>query len=925
MCIIFKSKGMDIKMDYSIKGVVKKSKLLNTKYKKYMKLFSIAFVTVLTSAIIALLIIGLGFGVGLFKGIIDDAPDLSTLDVLPKGYTTLVYDSEGIEIAKLISPDTNRRYRTMDQIPVDLQNAFVSIEDERFYSHNGIDITGILRAAYSTFQSASLGQGASTITQQVLKNNVFDDWTNEKTGQKIKRKLQEQLLAIELEKQMLEEHGEAGGKEKILEIYLNTINLGQGTLGVEAASRRYFNKSAYELTLSECATIAGITKNPSAYNPIYYPEQNKVRRDKILNNMLEQGYITQSEYNVAYSDDVYARIKSINEEMANSNIYSYFVDELVAQVLEDLETELGYNDTQAYNALFGGGLSIYTTQDSEIQSIADDAYSNPENYPTENKWSLNYALTIEKSDGELENHSSEMFKAFIKEESPKFNMIYKDPENATIDIEAYKLAVMKTGDKIRAESIVLTPQPQISFSIIDHHTGHILALVGGRGEKTASRTLNRATSTTRPPGSTFKILAAYGPAFDSAGVTLADVYNDAPFNYLDGIPVLNFDDEYHGVLSTRYAITKSYNIPAVKVITEISPQLAYDYVTNFGFTTIIASKEVNGQIHSDIGQPLALGGLAEGVTNLELTAAYASIANNGTYIKPTLYTKIIDSEGNVLLDKSEQTTKKVIKESTAFLLTSAMKDVMTSGTGTKANFRGMQIAGKTGTSSEDYDAWFVGFTPYYTAGAWTGYDNNVNMSDSEKNTSKLMWKKIMEQIHEGLESKPFNKPSDIAVCTICTKSGKLPIPGLCDATLGTEYFTDGTQPTEMCNVHYQGTYCTYSGLPANELCPFKAEGVLELVPPENIPGTVITVLDPTTGLPTTTTIPNTGANIDPVTGEEIVVSSGITYCPHDAAFFSQPNYEALINQQRAEMEQRALADQQAALAALAAQQAAAGQ
>ena len=903
-------------MNYGIKGVVKKRKLLDSNFSKYDKLIKIAFVTCLITFIISVSIIGISLGLGLFKGIIDSSPDISSLNILPTGYSTLVYDNTGVETAKLISADSNRRYRTMDQIPENLANAFVAIEDERFYSHNGIDIKGILRALVSTFQNAELGQGASTITQQVLKNNVFDNWINQKDGQMIKRKIQEQFLAIELEKQMALKYGDEAAKNQILEIYMNTINLGQGTLGVEAASRRYFDKSAYELTLSECATIAGITQNPSYLNPISYPKENAKRRDKILLNMKEQGYITEYEYNIALQDNVYDRIQEVNEVMKNTNTYSYFIDELIEQVLEDLKSELGFNDTQAYNALFGSGLSIFTTQDPYIQQVCNDVYSNPENYNSDAKWLLKYELTIEKANGELENHSTEMYTAYYKEQNSKFNLIYNTQEDALAAIEEYKLAFIEEGDTVRAENISFTPQPQISFTIEEQSTGHILAMIGGRGVKEASRTLNRATNTTRSPGSTFKTIAAYGPALDSNGITLADVYNDAPFNYLGGRPIKNYDNQYHGLVSVRHALMKSYNIPAVKVITEISPQLSFDYLMNLGFSTLEESKKIGNQIYTDIRQPLALGGLTNGVTNMELNAAYAAIANNGTYVEPTLYTKILDQDGNILIDKSTPNSKKVFKESTAFLLTTAMQSVVTSGTGGKARFSNMSIAGKTGTSSDDYDSWFSGFTPYYTATAWTGYDNNVNMSTPEKDNSKILWRKIMSTLHEELENKPFNRPSDITSATICTKSGKLPIPGLCDATLGSEYFADGTVPTDTCNVHYQGNYCTYSGLPAQEYCPFKAAGVLELIPPERVPGSVITTLDPTTGLPTTTTVTEVYDPNDP----NAIPPNAITYCPHDNNFFAQPNYEDIINQQKAEMQQRAIAAQQAAEAAAAAGQ-----
>lgn len=890
-------------MNYGKKGIRNKQKALNSKSIKLKKMVTITVLKVALICIASVGIIGLCFGFGLFKGIIASAPDISTLNVMPTGYTTIVYDSEGHESAKLVSSDSNRRYVGMDKIPEDLAHAFVAIEDARFYEHNGIDIKGIIRAGVSAIKNRGLGQGASTITQQLLKNNVFKGWTDEKTGEKIKRKIQEQYLALELEKQM-------NDKDKILEYYMNTINLGQGTLGVQAASLRYFNKPAYQLNLSECAVIAAITQNPSKYNPISRPEKNAERREKVLNNMLEQGYISQSEYEEAIKDDVYSRIQDVNEEVEASSTYTYFVDELTEQVLDDLKNKLGYNDTQAYNALYSGGLSIYTTQDPKIQAICNEIFSNEENYPADVKWYLNYELTIEKANGELENHSTEMYKAYFKQQKSNFNLIYSSKEDAYAAIEEYKVAFLEEGDEVLAEKVTLTPQPQVSITVEDHHTGHIVAMIGGRGVKEASRTLNRATNTVRQPGSTFKVLSTYAPALDSAGLTLATTYNDAPYNYANGRPVNNwYKDGYKGLCSLRYGIEQSLNIVTVKALTQITPQLGFDYLENFGFTTLVERKVgADGKIYSDIQQPMALGGLTDGVTNMELNAGYATIANNGLYVKPTLYTKIVDHDGNVLLDNTQPETRQVLKETTAFLLTDAMVDVVTKGTGARVNFGNMSIAGKTGTTTKDVDAWFSGFTPYYTATTWAGYDNNASLATpSERALAKTLWRSVMAQIHADLPNKPFDKPAGIVAATVCAKSGKLPIPGLCDATLSTEYFEDGTVPTESCNVHYQGMVCTYSGLPAQENCPFQVAGALELVPVENLTSPISTApVEPTPDQ-------SAGTPVEPTTDpNQGTLNPTITYCPHDATFFLNPNYEGIIQQQQAEMQQRALQAQAAA-------------
>ncbi len=886
-------------MNYSKRGIKARQKAVHATSTRLGKKLLVSVLNLSLLFILSVGVIGISMGFGIFKGVIDTAPSIENIKVTPTGFSTFVYDLEGNQTAKLVSQNSNRIPVTHDMIPQDLADAFVAIEDERFYEHNGIDIKGIIRAAYiGVSQKFHFTEGASTITQQLLKNNVFTDWTSE-TGfaDKLKRKIQEQYLAIELSKSM--------SKEDVLLNYMNSINLGQNTLGVQAASLRYFDKPVNELNLSECAVIASITQNPSRLNPISHPEDNAKRRKKVLDNMLDQEYISRTEYDEAMADDVYSRIQIANEGSEDSTVNTYFVDSLTTDVMDDL-LAAGYNETQAFTLLYSGGLKIYSTQDPNIQAICDEIFSNEENYPADTRWQLSYALTIKKSSGDYENHSTEMLQSYFKEQNPSFNLIFNSHEDAYAQIEEYKLAVLESGDEVFDENVTLTPQPQVSLTIEDQHTGYILAMVGGRGPKEASRTLNRATDAKRQPGSTFKTVAVYAPAFDSAGLTLATVINDAPFNYADGRPVNNWwGSSYRGLNSLRQGIIDSMNILAVKTLTIITPQLGFDYVKNFGFTTVVDRKEVtvNGetQIFSDIQQSLALGGLTVGVTNEELNAAYAAIANGGTYIKPKLYAKVVDHDGNVILDNTQPESRQVIKETTAWLLTNAMMDVVIQGTGASCNFGNMAIAGKTGTTSAYNDVWFAGYTPYYTATTWTGYDNNTKLrKGEERSLAKKLWRAVMSRIHEDLPSASFPMPSSgIVQATVCARSGKLPIAGLCDGTLRTEYFAEGTVPTESCDVHYRGLLCQYNGLPACEGCPFAVEGVRELIPiehPSLQQGSVLTQ-QITNEDGTVSVVP-----IDP---------NQSNTCPHNAEFMAQPGIEGIIEQQRNEI----LAAQQAAMAA----------
>ena len=799
-------------MNYGKEGAKKQAKKLAAKSPRILRKFKVVCYKLLLVAAFAFVVAVAFTGFGVYKGIIDSSPTIDAMDVTPTGYLSTVLDTEGNTTATLVASGANRVYVTIDEIPEDLQHAFVAIEDESFYEHNGIDVKGIIRAGVKGILSGGhFSQGASTITQQLLKNNVFTTWTTDKGFAKVVRKLQEQYLAVELEKKV-------NNKDWILENYLNTVNLGQNSLGVQAAAMRYFNKDVSELTLSECAVIAGITKSPEGLNPISHPEANAERREEVLEKMEKQGYITEEQKEKALKDKVYKRIKKVNIKKTeeNSQINSYFVDELTNQVLEDLQTMLGYTKAEAYKALYNSGLTICSTQDPKIQAICDEEVNNLANYPTQPQVSFNYRLSVQKPDGTLQNYDEHTMLAYYQAANNAYDINFATEEEALAAIEAYKAEIMEEGDIIPegGEYVNYTLQPQAALTIIDQATGEVKAIVGGRGDKVANRTLNRATDSTRQPGSTFKVLAAYAPALDGAGMTLATVEDDAPYEYANGTSLKNYDNRYRGFTDFRTAITYSINVVTVKCLTDIGVDNGYSYLQDFGFTTLKDSDHV---------QSLALGGLTNGVTNLELTAAYAAIANQGTYTKPRFYTKILDHDGNVLIDNTPQ-TKSVLKDTTAWLLTDAMKDVITTGTGKLCNFSGMTLAGKSGTTTKNRDALFAGYSPYYTCVVWGGYDDNTPQASGTTSYPKLIWKAVMQRLHEGLEDRDFEKPSDIVECTVCKKSGLLAKDGLCNcdprgSQVTTEYFAAGTEPTEYCDKHVAVTICEASGKPAGPYCP----------------------------------------------------------------------------------------------------------
>ena len=899
-------------MNYGKKGVRAKQRALNSKVIKWERKLLLSIVKLALVAMVGLCICGVSAGIGAFRGILASTPTIRLGDVVASGQATIVYDNAGNEIDQYVTMNSNRiPVSSLDMLPDYLGKAFVALEDERFYQHNGIDFYSIGRAGFQFVKTRGKEkQGGSTITQQLLKNTVFTTWTEEKGNmiKMLKRKFQEQFLALEIEKYY--------GKDDILLNYMNAINLGQNTLGVEAAAQRYFGKSASDLTLSECAVIASITQNPNGYNPLRFPENNKRRREKCLENMRDLGFITPEQYAEAMADteDVYDRITLHNtnyQASINTTAGSYFSDAVYAQVKRDLVEQAGYSEVMAENLLTSGGLRIESTLDPTIQAIADEEFANPDNYPATVDWYLNYALTIFDEEGQAHNFSQENMTSWFKaNKNSKFNLIFSSTDAANEAIETYRTAMM---EELGVENIVdnydetisMTAQPQAAMVIEDQRTGYVVAIVGGRGVKEGRRTLNRATSALRSPGSTFKPLAAFVAALDSAGLTLATVYNDAPFNYNDGTPVDNwYSTGYRGIQSIRDAIIRSLNIISVKCFTVITPQLGYDYLVNLGFSSLTTNYVKDGKIYTDVQQTTVLGGLTHGVSPYEVNAAYATIANMGTYVTPKLYSRVTDSDGNVILDNTSPATRRVIKETTAFLLTDAMVDVMTAsgGSGVGARFDGMTMAGKTGTSTGPKDVWFAGFTPYYTCTVWSGYDNAIIVdSKGFDNTAKNLWRAVMSRVHENLPSEPFEKPQGIIQAEVCTKSGKYPIPGLCDADVRTEYFAEGTEPDPMnsCDIHYQGEICEYDLLAASADCPFKINGtiILPLIEdPALIPGSTTIVINPdgtqTVNQPRTT-----------------------NQCQHDATFFANPDYEAILNNQQLEINQRRAAAAAAAAAA----------
>lgn len=768
---------------------------------------------------------GFAVGIGFVRGAIDAAPSLDIIDVQPQGYASQIYDADGNLMQTLVMEGSNREEVSFDQLPDDLVNAFIAIEDSRFYEHNGIDLKGILRAAYVGITNGRFSEGASTITQQLIKNNVLQGGYETNMTDKLRRKIQEQFLAVKLEDQL-------DSKETILEYYLNTINLGGNCLGVQTAANRYFGKNVWELTLSECSVLAATTSNPSRYNPLTHPKENAVRRKIVLEKMYEQNFITYDQKNDALDDDVYSRIQTVNNTTSGSTVFSYFTDAVYNQVCDDLQSKLGYSASQSYKLLYSGGLQIYSTMDPSIQSIVDEEVNNADNYISSTgsrllEYSLNYALTVCHADGSESTYTENDLISYFQSEKKQatFANIYASKEDIYRSVREFKASLLISGDSVTSETIIPILEPQESVIVMNQSNGQVAAISGGRGEKEGSLTLNRALHCSRQPGSISMILGTFAPAIDSCGATLASTYYDAPYSS-GNQQVLNWwGNPYLGYNNIRQAITYSMNVISARCLTSlVSDSTAYDYLELFGLGSADLFKASSS---------LASTSQSYTVTNEMLTAAFASIANDGIYQKPTYYTKVLDRQGNILLESVPSQTR-IIKSSSAALLTNAMEDVISSDssyyyqygitpTGTLCQVDSMTLAGKSGTTTSGSDVWFIGYSPYYTCGIWSGYDDSKVLSNGTE-YHKTIWQKIMARIHTDLDNKDFVFTDELESAKICSKSGLLAVDGVCNssssnACVYTEYFAPGTAPTSYCDRHYALRICTESGKSATKYCP----------------------------------------------------------------------------------------------------------
>ncbi|ADU28243.1 transglycosylase domain-containing protein [Ethanoligenens harbinense] len=590
-------------------------------------------------------------------------------------FTSMIYanDSSGNpQLVSQINGGENRIWVSIDQMPDNLKNAFISTEDQRFYEHEGVDWKRTIGAFANFFlHFYSTDQGGSTITQQLIKN-INGDTYNRKPGVKIA----EIVTALNLEKKF--------SKDQILESYLNTIPLGGSSYGVEAASESYFGKSAKDLDLAQCAVLAGLTQAPNSYNPLKHPDKAKTRQAYVLKNMLDQKMITQAQYNQALAEP----LTYVGQQPA---IRSWFVDQVINDVIDDLVTQKGYMRTRATSMVLNGGLKIYSTLNPTVQTAMDNVYQTNAN-------------------------SSDIWLA---------------GKNGTYQ----------------------------SAMVIMDYSGAVLGLEGARGAKTTNLGFSRATDMLRSPGSSIKPIGVYGPAIEQGLISWSSTFQDSPPITLNGSPWPHNDDSWsYQTMTVPEALAQSKNTIAVRIEQLVKPATTVNFLTNkLGFTTLVTKADKNG--NSDMGLAVGIGSLTKGVSVETMAAAYQPFGDGGLYNKPYTYTKVLDSNGNVLLE-NKATGTRAFSQETSTIVNRLLQNDVTNGTGVKAQLSSTTVGGKTGTTDNGWDRWFVGITPDYVGATWCGYDDNKEMYTRD-NPSVIAWHAVMQKIQSALPYKTFPVWGDV--------------------------------------------------------------------------------------------------------------------------------------------------------------------
>ena len=857
--------------------------------------------------------------------IIIKAPEINPDNIYSMlSQSSVLYDDKGNIIATVGSGETRTNIE-FDELPEDLVNAFIAIEDKTFWDHSGFNVIRIFGAIRDAIVSGGKISGTSTITQQLARNVYL---TESREVRSLERKIAEAYYTVLIENAL--------SKELIIEAYLNTINLGFDSYGVQTAAQSYFSKDVNELDLIECAALAALPKAPSSYalikkyNPedvdpekdiiiyegsdytyVYNGEASEDRRRQTLYNMCDQGMISEEERDAALAENL---LDHINPNMRSlTQISSYFSDYVIEQVIEDYAKQNNLEYDEARDRVYNSGLQIYTTMDSDIQKIVETEFSNNANFPhvynlskdangnilgkngsillydyndffdsegnfylspDEYEWldngdlkllsgkRLNFYQTSVQGGTDI---SIEFKHLYLVEDNVFYSIQggtilipqqYKtrdSDKNAVIDASLFKSDEYKNYIRTDESGNLFVDfkhyslkqkvvQPQAAMVITDYKTGHVKAMAGGRNT-VGVQLFNRAVNP-RQPGSSIKPIAVYGAAlqqsleimeggstpnfitYDNAGnpvdnsygtyFTAASVIDDAPLIVNGKQWPKNWYSGFRGLHTLRTSVQQSVNVNAVKVIQQVGVEYAADFSEKLGISSIIRSGDTNDMNAA----ALALGGMSKGISPLEMASAYGTYPNGGVYVEPIIYTHVTNSHGETILEKTPR-SEEVVDPGVAFIMTDILRSVVTEGLGSGASISNQPVGGKTGTTTDNYDAWFVGFTPQYAASVWIGNDVNIELSRGSAAATSV-WSKVMRQVCANIPTGSYpSQPENVTALEIDTKSGLLPteLSYLDDrGTVRWEYFIKGTEPTESDNVHKYVTACSYTGYLATPYC-----------------------------------------------------------------------------------------------------------
>lgn len=791
-------------MNYGKNSIKKKQEELSSPqgaWNNYISYWAIRIILIAIAVVMLILIVNL---IGFMQSTLNATPSVSEV-LKPKTRTTVVLDTDGDQIASFSRDDLVQKDVSLDQVPKDLQNAFIADKDEDFYSHRGIRIQSLFGTWFNSWLSRGDSEADTTITSLLISNYVYFGVNSGSSSDAVRLSMEQQYLSSLVEKER--------SKKWILEHYLNSVQMGNGVAGVEAASERYFGKQVSDLTLAECASLAASTENPEDDNPLDNPRANKTKRNKILRKMLEQDYITEKQYEDAVSTTVSDYVTQADMHSDSATNTSCFSEVLKQQILNDLCEQQNCTQAEAENYLYSGGLTIYSTLDSDLQETCTQAVNNAGLYDDSTFFSMTYRLSVRTKDGKVENYDETDVRDFYKQQDPDYKMAFSTRNGVRTAAAVFRRSMVDSGETVIAENLVISPEPQSGIVLMSQTTGEVKALVGCRTAGDQDPAIDRVSTEIHDPGTILNVPVIYAAALESGDYTLSDKPSDysSTGTGAEGTSKgssRNGSDKNSGV-TIHEAIADRHGKTTAKMRKLLGTAKCTEYLEKF---CLLTSEDAKNR-DSDLLKQTSV---------LSVDAAYAAIASGGIYHVPVCYSKVIDRSDTVILNKEIRVNASytTIKETTAYLLTQAMKDSVEAGEAKGGMLENMPAAAQAGYSKSGSDAWYAGFTPYYTCTVWSGADDT--QVKASRDTPARIWKQVMESAHKDMRVTDFKQPDGIVRRKLCSVSHLLAIDGVCPETQE-EYYSAGTEPDAKCNLHETAVICSSSGLLAGPYCPESAK------------------------------------------------------------------------------------------------------